>query len=52
MQKSFLCELEVKNKRISNLEEVVQRKSKEIVSKDLFIKEFIVSKVKHLPNNH
>lgn len=52
LQKSLFCDLEVKNKRICNLEEALQRKSKEIASRDLFIKDFILTKIKQLPSNH
>jgi hypothetical protein len=52
LQKSLFCESELKNKRICNLEEALQRKSKEIASRDLFIKDFLLTKVKQLPSNH
>lgn len=51
LQKNYFCDSEVKNKRINNLEEALQRKVKEIASRDYFIKDFLLTKIKHLPSN-
>jgi hypothetical protein len=51
LQKGHLSEVELKNKRIANLDEALQRKGREIAEKDRFIKDFLITKTKQLDSN-
>lgn len=51
LQHSLQSDIQLQTKKISNLEDKLERKVKEVAEKDKFIKEFLLKRVRDIETN-